>query len=383
MVTGSRIRLGRWDEYQFDFTVLSCSWSELVGRAALILVFAICAFLTASCSLADSRRVQPITDATVVAVEGTGDQTTPSKLPEVFTESTYEAEAPRSFQEPVEVTPPGPYGKVPSRSASAYLDPEARLADTAEKLGQSEHFLFYRIQSSLAPPPSELQREAEMIYNYLTGRLQKTGPQQIEVLFVPPDRSPCPARGMTGSVPMGPSQGSVAARILVYAGVSTSREQIYGVLAHETAHTFTMQGELASGDRALAEGLASWAAGDYQTAWYGVASYDEKVAIARADGRYRPLSVTDAITEVSPHGGIGGEACLERRDILYAQWASFIDFLTKQYGWLKFQNLLESTWTALEDDVRFGQAPDYETVYGQNLPALEQLWLDALHQPVE
>jgi hypothetical protein len=140
-----------------------------------------------------------------------------------------------------------------------------------------------------------------------------------------------------------------------------SRERAVAIMAHEFVHQLEQDrygpAHLSS-DLILAEGAATWGAGDY---WLGgKPDFRSFVRDQRANGLFYPLA-TD-------YNGLG----ITAMNALYYQWASFVEYLIGAYGREKFDAVY----------VTGGSAPgaaDYTKVYGKGLDVLErewQAWLD-------
>jgi hypothetical protein len=69
---------------------------------------------------------------------------------------------------------------------------------------------------------------------------------------------------------------------------------------------------------------------------------------------------------------------LKRRDILYTEWAAFIDHLVDEYGRDKLYELIQ-TGAPLSDPT--SGTPDFVSIYGRTLPQLEAAWLRTLATP--
>jgi hypothetical protein len=139
------------------------------------------------------------------------------------------------------------------------------------------------------------------------------------------------------------------------------RERAVAIMAHEFVHQLEQDryGEAhLSSDLILAEGAATWGAGEY---WLGgKPDFRTYVREQRANGLFYPLA-TD-------YNGLG----ITAMNALYYQWASFVEYLIGTYGRDKFDAVY----------VTGGSAPgaaNYTAVYGKGLDVLErewQAWLD-------
>lgn len=246
-----------------------------------------------------------------------------------------------------------------------------------EQVSASEHFTLYAEEGAWVPP-EEIGPIAEEILEYVSRRLgavyDKSMSEPIDVLFrVPPDVA-CPPRGMAVSDP--PKELQETPIIHVFAGDETSHDQILGVLAHEVAHVLharTLEQGL-SQDRALNEGFAHWLSADYVYAWYGTSSYDALVRGYVDADNYVPLQQY-GLYLIYPGSTVDDGNCLQRRDQLYSEWASFISFLIESYGIESFLELMNSPTRERSAEKVILYPPDYQGVYGLTLNQLEVVWL--------
>jgi hypothetical protein len=137
---------------------------------------------------------------------------------------------------------------------------------------------------------------------------------------------------------------------------SIARDRAVAIMAHEFVHQLAQDRygpAHLSADLILAEGVATWGAGEY---WLGgQPDFRAYVRGQRASGVFFPLA-TDYTGK-----GIGA------MNALYYQWASFVDFLITTYGREKFDQVYVAGQGAP------GSA-DYRGVYGKGLDVLEQEW---------
>lgn len=134
------------------------------------------------------------------------------------------------------------------------------------------------------------------------------------------------------------------------------RARAVNIMAHEFVHQLAHDryGDAhLSADMILLEGLATWGAGDY---WLGGApSFANMVQPWVISGRTLPLATSYV---GRPIGDM---------NMLYYQWASFVEFLIQVYGRASFDALY----------VTGGSSPgsaDYLGIYGKRLDQLEQEW---------
>jgi hypothetical protein len=244
-----------------------------------------------------------------------------------------------------------------------------------QKVLETEHFNFY-VEDGYRPVDLEqLARTAEDIYADVSADMAAdTGaesPNDVILSFQPPEERSCPARGMTLFAEPGP-------RVIIFADEQTGEAQIQGVLAHELVHVIHSIGfdRSLGGDRNLTEGLATWFSRDYWTAWHQTESLEEMVRGYLAAGEYVPLAEADVFTVHPQAQGSNLADCLDRRDLLYTQWASFVGYLVDTYGWEAFLDLLASAASEVNDEGAIMPSPtDYQGLYGKSLDDLEEDWL--------
>lgn len=245
-------------------------------------------------------------------------------------------------------------------------------------LAEIDHFLIHASGRYFPVDLEQFARNAEEVYAYVSARLEVTSDEKTVVLFQRPESNICPSRGST----MQPSESSEddQAMIVIYADGTTSYTQIMGILAHELGHVLSLRNSeqrWMPAELGHMEGLATWAAGRYWHVWQGTASFDDSVRSYLEQSKYLPL-----YEHYDLEPAYSGENCIESRDILYTEWASFIDFLLNKYGYEQFETLLHSPKSEeVETDdgqVVYITPADYQGVYGLELNQLEAQWLDHL-----
>jgi hypothetical protein len=243
-------------------------------------------------------------------------------------------------------------------------NPERVLAD-GQKVAESIHLEFYMEKNYFPVDITWWQQQAEQIYEYVSTRTNTTISTKIIVAFLQPQTGNCTPRGITYN-----EQEPI---ILIFADQETSREQVFAAFAHELGHVFFHQKFEGSGDAALNEGMATWAAGNYWLAWKG-ASFDDSVRLLLNNGTYLPLFQNYELSlayEDTP-------GCLIRRDDLLTELASFMDFLIRTYGIEKMSEIFKIQQPRLVGAQNIIYPPDYKGVYGFELNQLEMAWLISL-----
>jgi hypothetical protein len=148
------------------------------------------------------------------------------------------------------------------------------------------------------------------------------------------------------------------------------------VLAHELGHILIMD-RFRDIPRALNEGLATWASARHFNAWLEYGSLDAAVRSYVADDTYLPLHENYYLTDIYPGEDEGtSEGCINRRETLYIEWASFLDYLIERHGMDQLETLIK---TVLDPHMTDGEltieTAAFEAVYGSSLNQLEAAWL--------
>jgi hypothetical protein len=226
-----------------------------------------------------------------------------------------------------------------------------------------------------------LRERFEEVFDAVMERVGVSLAHPIMVVFRPPSSVPCASRGAT----MTPAPGSdddFLPLIFIFADANTDREQISAVWAHELGHA--LQYSALEGGRSLGsmflEGFATWAAGPYWLEWQGADSFESLIASYIAAGSYVPLRENDGFLDtISAEAAQRlGDACLAQRDIIYSEWAAFIDYLVEQHGKERLYSLFKTPPLVRDDDQARYLLPNFPAVYGSSLERLEAAWLAAI-----
>lgn len=238
--------------------------------------------------------------------------------------------------------------------------------------GESLHFQLF---GQVLPEQRTTVDQFDEIFDYVASRLGVSIADRIAVTFSPPEPGLCPSRARIFPItPLPP--------IFIYIDESTGSKQISGAFAHELGHVLHLvaihNGRTLSSN--FAEGFASWAAGRYWLDWMDETFFQSAVAKLVDTGAYLPLHENDGQTDTvgAQAANRYGEDCMKRRDILYTEWAAFIDYLVDKYGRDKLYELIR-TGAPLSDPT--SGAPDFASIYGSTLPQLEAEWLRTLVIP--
>jgi hypothetical protein len=245
--------------------------------------------------------------------------------------------------------------------------PQDLMADR-KIVGESDHFIYYALGEFFPVDLIEWQAQFENVYDYVSGRVGLEAQEKIRLTFDKPDVRPCPGRALSSD-----------SEIIILADEHTDAKQILGGLAHEIGHALTLPALENQLQNYLyfEEGYATWAAGDYWMDWHGFSSLNEMVQSYQSQSSYVPLSLATDFTDVEP-GSSADPDCLVRRDILYTEWAGFIDYLLQMGGTQKLYMLFNSGGTDKTENPKIEMSPDYEGVYGLTLNQLEDDWLATL-----
>ena len=107
---------------------------------------------------------------------------------------------------------------------------------------------------------------------------------------------------------------------------------LLGVFAHELGHIICyrlIDSSHQTGNMYWDEGFASWVAGKYYLNWQGYHNYSSAMKyIISSDKYYEIRNIYGECTRSA-----------RQRDIIYMEWASFIDYLAKRYGFDKILSL--------------------------------------------
>ncbi len=163
---------------------------------------------------------------------------------------------------------------------------------------------------------TEFQSIASEIYQYECSRINFSEDMNVTVKMESLDEG---CRGMI-------KPDSIHIMYLSKDSIKTL-SQLKGVFAHELGHIihFTWINSRGTNNMYWDEGFASWLAGKYYLEWHGYPSYKEALrVIFSANSVYNNYSIINNLKEKTHTAPI--------RDILYIQWASFIDFLIDKYG---------------------------------------------------
>jgi hypothetical protein len=143
---------------------------------------------------------------------------------------------------------------------------------------------------------------------------------------------------------------------------------VLAVLAHELFHQLQRDyyGERAHrrADVILLEGMATWGTRAFFADADGQPRYRRRVRAALAAGELLPLTTS-----------LERDCRTSTRNIIYDQWASFVEFLLATGGRERFDALYRASTG------RVAGSADYRGVYGKTLAQLEADWRAWLQQP--
>lgn len=107
-----------------------------------------------------------------------------------------------------------------------------------------------------------------------------------------------------------------------------AKNNLAGIFAHELGHIIyfkSIDTLFYSGNMYWDEGFASWAAGKYYLQWQGYRNYDSAIKEIVSSNRF--YDIKNIYCE--------SYRPAKERDVIYVEWASFIDFLIEKYGFEK------------------------------------------------
>ena len=241
----------------------------------------------------------------------------------------------------------------------------------------------FEITAGSSYVPTNVRPHLEEIYAVVVERLGVSLEQTVTLVFAPPNPGPCRQRGAA----MFPAPGTEADRpptVWIFADESTDPKQISAAWAHELAHA--VQAFAIDGGRSISsmfvEGFATWAAGPYWLEWQGADSFRSAVATYIAAGSYLPLHEHDGFLDtLSEEAAVKlGADCLNQRDIIYTEWAAFIDYLVEEHGRERLYSLFRTPPLVSDDEAAPFRRPNFPAVYGSSLERLEAAWLERLTQ---
>lgn len=196
------------------------------------------------------------------------------------------------------------------------------------------------------------------------------GGKRIGLRLRPRESNDCPARGTAGALPGNPL-------ISMYLGENATLTELLGILGHELGHLFQWYA-ISPGNGAgglFDQGFASWAAGHYWTDRLEVPSLQAAVGNYIRSGTYVPLGETEAQPQLffPGSGAASPEACLALRDVVYTEWAGFVEYLAAEFGRDRVYELVRAPPVAGAEAGPPGL--DYVGTFGKSLTELEAAWL--------
>lgn len=213
-------------------------------------------------------------------------------------------------------------------------------AQLGQQPAQARPVVLDSFGSSL-PLDSDLQTRTQQIYDLDVARWGSGAKLPFDAVYM--DNEACELRGMTDV-----NDGRRNSEVFTCDSISSDRALV--IMSHEMGHMllFDYYGHEAETavDTILAEGTATWIAGDTWKVDYQHVS--------------APLPLSN------------GWHNTDEQNTIYAEWASFVDFLIATYGRAAFDKLYASG-----HDVSTGRA-DYAGVLGKDIATLESDWRAAM-----
>ena len=243
-------------------------------------------------------------------------------------------------------------GVAPFLPARAHASqPEAA---TARLLRRTQHFEVYLAAGSLRR--AEALRLVERLEPTLAAVAQRFGTpfaarERLELL--PPQRGACAVRGLTFSHKR---------QIKLFYGPGTDLDRLQAILAHELVHQLQRE---RFGDRVqqaadviLLEGWATVASDDFARTPDGTEPrWRARLREVVARNELLPLTID-----------LERDCRTTTRNSIYDEWASFVDYLERQYGGEKLAAVYRSSTG------RKAGSANYAGVYGKSFGELEAAW---------
>lgn len=245
-------------------------------------------------------------------------------------------------------------------------------------IGDSAHFELAAPFGYSSADTRALREEFDEIFEVVVGRLGVSLEEKITVRFAPPNPGPCRSRGWTMFSPTR-DENDPLPMIVIFADENTDPKEISALLAHELGHV--LQHVAVERGRSIQsiflEGFATWAAGPYWLEWQGVASFRSAVVSYITAETYLPLHENEFLDTLSEEAVARfGQDCLNRRDVIYTEWAAFIEYLAEEHGRERLYALLRTTPLVSPDEATPFMRPNFPAVYGSSLERLEAAWLE-------
>jgi len=252
------------------------------------------------------------------------------------------------------------------RKENESIDPN-RIIQDGERVAENPYMDLYVVNDYRPVDIEWWKQESKLVYEYVSERFNTTLSNKVIVTFVPLRTGNCAPRGTTFH-----EQQSI---IVIFASQETNHEQVLATLAHELGHVFIHNKYENLSDVALTEGLATWAAGDYWEAWKGY-DFNSGVKAFIDSGTYLPLFSNFDMKIAYDNNS---SKCIKNRDILLTETASFIDYLSQNYGVEKLSNLFDMKQPEVINNQRVVYPPDFKEVFGLELNQLEYMWLKSIY----
>ena len=252
---------------------------------------------------------------------------------------------------------------------------------TAQQAGNTRQSPHFEIAEASGYVPTNVERHFDEIYAVVVERLGVSLDETVKVVFSPPDPGPCRQRGAMMLPPPGVETDRPPI-VWVFADESTDPRQISAAWAHELGHA--VQYFAIDGGQSIAsiyvEGFATWAAGPYWLEWQGADSFRSVVASYIAAGTYLPLHENDGFLDTVSEEAAArfGDDCLNQRDIIYTEWAAFIDYLVEEHGRERLYSLFRTPPLVSDDEATPFRRSNFPAGYGSPLERLEAEWLERL-----
>lgn len=210
----------------------------------------------------------------------------------------------------------------------------------------------------------QVRQHGDAILEYVSQRVGASVPTPVKISFEPPQQRSCPVRA---------TANTISGQITMFVPKDIAPKELRALLAHEFGHVVDTQVlRLRAATVGLLEGFATWSAGKYWYEWKGARSFAGLARKYLKNGTYIALEKFPHLKIAYPP--VGGSSCVKNRDILYTEWASFVNFLIRQYGMQRLVQLMATP--PIKEEGEPSPSPDYQGVYGHTLQQLVKTWLD-------
>jgi hypothetical protein len=243
-------------------------------------------------------------------------------------------------------------------------------------VGQSDDLAFFVDEciqdEEMIDQFRRLIKPIQRLYEQITDRLEANiiSEEKTAVVFACQETTLC---SLNGQSRWDETQPTIT--IFSYKGIP--REQVMYVSAHEIAHLIQWEynGE-GTVDPILVEGWATLTAESYLIDWIGIRSIDQQVQTSIKENQYVKINKPGLWDQMYTNAD-----CLDIRQSMYIEWASFVGYIINTYGadkLMESMSISSSSTRSASDPGQFIGTGEYEAVFGKSLQELERDWLSSL-----